>query len=1141
MFFSCSKCTQHVANSECAACDQHSVQHVLMLNVFVFSSATFVSCLALSTHRRTKMAQELEVLNVIGAYGVAGRPLEKSDARQVQRLAEAGKALLDECAKDLIAASHGRPVLYQYQGDGTPLKLKSAFQVAFAEHQKTARSGYSGVELFCQGAFVRSLDSVGNPLVACIMKEPRPMAGKTGLHAINGLREFFPTLDEIGHRGFNIHHYSWDRAIFSACRSYARRMHTVILRNICDRTSQQEGTLRVLQSWLLCTGCGLHDVHNGLTWGLSKLLQSKDMLDDLYIVLESLRNGFKHLQVHLPAWLADVVVFDDISFDRDSLHAFWTALDVTPELCNMLADRGILWLEGKLRVGTAHRDDPEIMLWLYNSMMTVFRFKKYSAGRWISVGCSLRTLVASCALGLRELHQATIDAGASTYYLGGFRKLTGNMRLFSVITAIASRPTEALSLMMLEDDRAVRLIEEYEGCLSEEMQWMAHISDPVWEMLALVACNSGSTGRAIRSACLDCAHTSCSYTHRNFLSHVRSLPWSLAIGDIDANLESLATSSVAHDDPVVKKIQTLLKMKFSRPQLIEAVGMFRDCRWSTAFAEQLHAHAAVLHRLHREYTAETLCSRTMLSFMKLLVGSDPVEQQEQKAKRKLTLLGRKKPEKAGGRANFVGAFVHETKELTASNRTMTVAETQAAWSAGGERWSELTHAQKRSFDASSSASSHAKRVCIEADKAKVVADLALVKERHAQELRKAGLLSRASSCRLSEAQRARLQVLYDSFSNVETMRRIAMQELDVPPRHLVEAMASVNIPPSAVVATQPEDWCKQMCKHREHLAQTLLCASSLSHKRFFYFCYATQSPQEIVLAPLEAMGDLKPASSGSACGAKDVPALVHCASFSLTLGHYISGRALKLKDEEWMYVIPNAGFHKDSGLVQANSDDAVFYQDFLKGLPEPAAEPQAASAGARNSAQQELLKAHPWLQQALSKKHSKKPESEDEDEDSDEEDKKMSDDIVEKVMQRLHAHRQELAGLHDGPGQDFEVYMRREYALRGAAGVGGADSATGEARTTAQDFCRQHSMRMSSTYSFSLCGGQQAATRLAQEWCRKMQHFYTAFVEQGHARLDWNAVSLAFPSDPEFEEFVRSAPNDAVRQRAAALATLIPL
>ena len=84
-------------------------------------------------------------------------------------------------------------------------------------------------------------------------------------------------------------------------------------------------------------------------------------------------------------------------------------------------------------------------------------------------------------------------------------------------------------------------------------------------------------------------------------------------------------------------------------------------------------------------------------------------------------------------------------------------------------------------------------------------------------------------------------------------------------------------------------------------------------------------------------------------------------------------------------------------------------------------------------------------------------------------------------------------------------------------------------------------MRMSSTFSFSLCGGQQPATRLAQEWCRKMQHFYSAFVEQEHARLDWAAVAAAFPADAEYEEFVRSSPHAALRQRAAALTTLIPL
>ena len=242
-----------------------------------------------------------------------------------------------------------------------------------------------------------------------------------------------------------------------------------------------------------------------------------------------------------------------------------------------------------------------------------------------------------------------------------------------------------------------------------------------------------------------------------------------------------------------------------------------------------------------------------------------------------------------------------------------------------------------------------------------------------------------------------------------------------------------------------------------------------------------------------------------------------------------------------MYVIPNAGFDKASGAVEANSEDVVLYKDFLKGLPEPTAEPQSSSAGSRSKDQEELLKAHPWMQKALSKKQTKAPESDDEQEEEEDKDTTMAADIVAVVMEKLQATRQEFQGLHEGLGQQFEVYMRREYAHRGEAGAGGADCARGEALSIAHEFCRQHSLRMSSTYSFTLCGGQQSAIKLAQEWCRKMQHFYSAFVEQEHARLDWDAVAAALPSDPAFEDFVRTSPHRAVQKRADALTTLMPL
>ena len=54
---------------------------------------------------------------------------KQNEEREVGRLAEVGKIVLEEAAYDLIRTAHKRPVLFDYCGDGTPLKLKSAFHV----------------------------------------------------------------------------------------------------------------------------------------------------------------------------------------------------------------------------------------------------------------------------------------------------------------------------------------------------------------------------------------------------------------------------------------------------------------------------------------------------------------------------------------------------------------------------------------------------------------------------------------------------------------------------------------------------------------------------------------------------------------------------------------------------------------------------------------------------------------------------------------------------------------------------------------------------------------------------------------------------------------------------------------------------
>ena len=295
---------------------------------------------------------------------------------------------------------------------------------------------------------------------------------------------------------------------------------------------------------------------------------------------------------------------------------------------------------------------------------------------------------------------------------------------------------------------------------------------------------------------------------------------------------------------------------------------------------------------------------------------------------------------------------------------------------------------------------------------------------------------------------------------------------------------------------------------------------------------ATQSPQEIVLAPLKVR-DLSLEATGSFCRAMDVPVEQHCASFELSVGSYIGGRGLALADSDYLYVIPNVGFRIGTAEVLADSRDAVFYMDYLKGQPEPAAKQQGRE-GARTTRRDDLLKANPWMTRALAKRE------EDEEEEKEEEAPiEMSEDVVAQVMARPVAKRKEFEDIHDDKLHAFDFYLRREYAHRGT-GVEAADAARGEALSSAVPFCRTHSLAMSSTYSFRTCGGEQVAHRLAQEWCRRMQHVFDASMASA-SPVNWPMVLATYPIDEAFEKWANESEHDMVHQRAAQISSIMPL
>ena len=60
-----------------------------------------------------------------------------------------------------------------------------------------------------------------------------------------------------------------------------------------------ESAILELTDWIVSSGCSLHDAQNGLKWGLSPLTKGANIVADLHITIESLRNCFNHICGHV--------------------------------------------------------------------------------------------------------------------------------------------------------------------------------------------------------------------------------------------------------------------------------------------------------------------------------------------------------------------------------------------------------------------------------------------------------------------------------------------------------------------------------------------------------------------------------------------------------------------------------------------------------------------------------------------------------------------------------------------------------------------------------------------------------------------------------------------------------------------------
>jgi hypothetical protein len=285
-------------------------------------------------------------------------------------------------------------------------------------------------------------------------------------------------------------------------------------------------------------------------------------------------------------------------------------LGVDPERIETLAcTLRLQWRDWKLRVAASCVELPDVMDTVTSTLLALWQFKKFSDSRWITVGCSCRTLVAGLLAGLDSLVSFIRGSPeASDFFIHGFAKLSLKMKKFCAMAALSSFVTEAFLSGMMDDVRLPRRLLHLTQCTLTELEWLASLSLTVWCPITDVA---GCVASGLRTDTIASGHVSFAFLDMKVFVEALKHPWSLATGDMAANLETLARGP----EPIertARKMWRLLQLRYNRRDLTAGLELILDCPWGIASAEQQHASATLVKKHHKAIGTETLLGRAML-------------------------------------------------------------------------------------------------------------------------------------------------------------------------------------------------------------------------------------------------------------------------------------------------------------------------------------------------------------------------------------------------------------------------------------------------------------------------------------------------------------------------------------------------
>jgi hypothetical protein len=491
----------------------------------------------------------------------ASSVLDKEDVGNVMKLCEVFKHHTKNKLSAFFKKADGRPVLYSYSCDSTPMKTSVRISAeGLAPNTSVDMRGKRCIEFLLQRGWYKTVIADCSIQMVPVLDDPRPLtAGKTSWHLFSAAKEFSPLLQERGHAGISISHYAFDRAIFSALHRKLAQRHELYHRRRETTGEAQDLVPKRLLDWSAGTGCAMHDAQNGLKWALAPYVESTDTIRDLHIAIESLRNSVYTLTSHLPAFLREALAFDPEPYDRDEVYEFWTALGVGVDMVHAFVDLNPVYSGGRLWVAASWESRSDLQEELTRIWIYLLRLRRFTESRWCTAGPSCRGLAACLAVGLEPLvASARRDPETSDFYISGFARLSQKVKEYLLRVSLVSYVPDNFLGELMEDDRVVKRLEVFETALTEELTWLEDLKPNTWRRIASIA-GPGFCPRQFRSEVMHCGQVAASFITNKVLIVARGFPWCLARGDIDQKLVNLASLRAPPDEELAAKVYELMR------------------------------------------------------------------------------------------------------------------------------------------------------------------------------------------------------------------------------------------------------------------------------------------------------------------------------------------------------------------------------------------------------------------------------------------------------------------------------------------------------------------------------------------------------------------------------------------------------